>query len=179
MPKRKKLKTKIIIPIIVVFLIIGAIEMYIYIYNKNSLSPREISVDLSYEEWDKTYPFPDSEILDENGFIRITSRDFYKQPTATLNFDRTKKITLNFLKEFDMPNLQNRSQAQGAVNFQSPDVLAHALGQVIQKFNIGQEPQIPGIPPRENIGDPALQGGTGGLYPTPVGPVQQPMQKGG
>ena len=99
--------------------------MYIYIYNSNvnSLSPREVSVDLSYEEWDKTYPFPDSEILDENGFIRITSRDFYKQPTATLNFDRTKKITLNFkIRTPELSMIKN-----SGINIQSRDTVLIAI----------------------------------------------------
>ncbi len=97
--------------------------MYIYIYNKNSLSPREISVDLSYEEWDKTYPFSDSEILDEDGFIRITSRDFYKQPTALLNFDRTKKITLNFkIRTPELSMIKN-----SGINIQSRDTVLIAI----------------------------------------------------
>ena len=89
---------KILIPIIIITsLIVSVIGIYIYSQSiQNSLSPRESFVDLSYEKWDKTYSFENSKISNENGFIRIVSRDFYKKPSAILNFQKTKKITLNF-----------------------------------------------------------------------------------
>ena len=75
-------------------LILGILGVY-YIYNSNS-NLEKSSVDLSYESWDKTYPFENSKISNEGDFMRIISRDFYKEPSATLTFEKSKKITLNF-----------------------------------------------------------------------------------